>query len=1076
MKGNPRTWSRTGAFALVTVLSTAALWGCKNNETPDEGLVCEANQEQVQLPDGSVVCRTIDQQAVDPCAALVCAPLPGAVATVAQVINGTQCQCIAQGCQPTYELQGTQCIQPGAPCAVGFIRDDLTQNCVPDEAVSCFDVPASPLCIPTRCDEQPTSRDGQDLRTLGKCVEAPAPVAESCVDGCHNGIEDPHPWFGGPDLTCTGCHGGNPDANSRGEAHVGLPNEWRAASPDGTRPGYQDYWQYITLYGVEREVGGLEWLRFKNPGDLRVVDQSCGKSSGCHMDRAEHVKRSVMATEVGLVGVAQQRSGVGRPAALRRGDGVYKYDSTNGMTLGLAQLDSMAYDPTNPGGNPTGSVQAIQAFTIFNRGLTGYDQKDLLRETFDKQCGDCHLGNNGQNNRYADFRSSGCSSCHMPRALDGRARTSDPLINKREPSYPAAYAQIADFDINDPVNEQVDWLGPEQSHPIRHLLTRQMAAQRCGTCHVGSNRTDWQYRGYQIDPNRTAVAALANGDLAANQVQFTDEIDNNQNPDARYHGQAQNQVLRFIDWNADGLDDIPADIHYQAGLECMDCHTTGEMHNEIKLVKVAQVTDPSDPSQVQDMSGALWSHQDQATEVECVHCHGNLEYRALPYSVENRNPVRNLLVCAEPGEVIPNYERPVECDNLGNGRFLRSKFYARWHYVPQTYDTVNNASGVVRPDTLAGVYTLNSSIFHGRFNDSNTDGVGPCADGNVNNCFRDQLNNQGRVTQGFSHLGRQATSPVDQHQGGLECYACHSTWSNNCFGCHLRLIDTDGNNNDLRDYARSTGELTLGFIAEADFTYISPLDTQYGINSEGKIAQFLPETKMLLAHTDVNNEQYFGDTVIVNDDANIQYNIYRDRMGYGTRRYDTEEVGLLPRDDGLGYEEFAQMDNNAGQGANQFMPHTVQRSHPLMDCNNCHINLNQDNTALIQARFYANPNGFGNVSDYLNTLANTGITRNNSGAVVAVNAAAGYRFDQDIDPDGYSVDVQADWCVLQADGFPLCYNSHPFKQNTYGVQQTYRRDYPQSADVAGPLNSAMLNEMFNDIIVDNQGVLFRGNR
>ena len=42
---------------------------------------------------------------------------------------------------------------------------------------------------------------------------------------------------------------------------------------------------------------------------------------------------------------------------------------------------------------------------------------------------------------------------------------------------------------------------------------------------------------------------------------------------------------------------------------------------------------------------------------------------------------------------------------------------------------------------------------------------------------------------------------------------------------------------------RSTGELTLGFIAEADFTYISPLDQQYGINSEGKISQFLPETK-----------------------------------------------------------------------------------------------------------------------------------------------------------------------------------------------------------------------------------------
>ena len=1043
----------------------------------ENGGFCQPGQ--IEDPNNPGTCIA----APDVCAVINCQPLPGAQRTVAQAVNGTQCACVADGCQAGWTLEGGLCIQD-ANCDPGFIQAGI--NCVPDTTSSCYDVPASPLCIPTLCEEQPLSADGTDLRALGKCVEGTPPVAESCVNNCHNGIEDPHPWFTGPDLSCTGCHGGNPEATTRETAHVPIPAEWQVNSTQWGRPNLRYYWNYNTLFGVENFPGGLEWLRFMNPSDLRIADQSCGKASGCHQDRVENVRRSVMATEVGLVGVSQQRNGIAR-TILRGEGGVYKYDSTVGMTLGQPSLESLAYDEGNPAANPTGSVQRFTEFTINNREIFGqYDQVDLLLETYDKQCGDCHLGNNGQNNRYADFRGSGCASCHMPRALDGRSRSLDQMIRKDEPTYPAAYAQISNFDPNDLQNLNGNWLGPERSHVIRHRLTRQMAAQRCGTCHVGSNRTDWQFRGYQIDPNRTAVTALNDGFLNANQVQFTDEIDNNANAFARYHGQAQDQVLRYVDWNNDGLDDIPADIHFQAGLECMDCHTTGEMHNEIKLVRVAQVTDWNDPNQVQDMSGALWSHMDQSTEVECVHCHGNLEYRALPYAdgegnpVENRNPVKNLIVCLEQGETIPGYSPPAECGNLGRGRWMRSKFTGQWHYVPQTYDTVNNVGagtggGAVRPGSLSPIYTLNASMFHGRVNDSLTDGVGPCANGDLNNCYKDQNNNQVPITQGFSHLGRQATNAVDQHQGGMECYACHATWGNNCFGCHLRLIDTDGNVL-LRDYARSTGELTLGFIAEADFTYISPLDMQYGINSEGKISQFLPETKQLLAHTDRNNLQYFGTQVIVNNDANIQYNIYRDRAGYGTRQYATELVGLNLNSDGRAVEQFAQMDENAGQGFNQFMNHSVQRSHPLMDCNNCHLDLNQNNADAIQARFGANANGFGNVSAYLAVLANTGIVRNNSGFTVNVDAAAGFRFDANIDPNAFVVDIQSDWCVLAADGFPLCYNSHPLKQNTYGILQdpTYARAYPQLAPVAGPMPVNMLNEMFNDIVVDNVGVQYRG--
>ena len=329
--------------------------------------------------------------------------------------------------------------------------------CLLDEPASCYDVPQSPICIPTLCSEQPTAADGTELEPLGKCLNDPEPPIESCTNNCHNGIENPHPWFGGPDLTCTGCHGGNATATTRETAHVAIPSEWQVNSPQFGRPNLRYYWNYNTLFGVENFEGGLEWLRFRNPSDLRIADQSCGKNSGCHQDRVENTRRGVMATEVGLVGVAQARNGIAR-SVVRGDDALYKWDTTEAMTLGWATLETETYNPEF-----IGSVRRLTRFEIRNRENFGaYDQIDLLKEIYDKQCGDCHLGNAGANNRYADFRTSGCGSCHMAYALDGRSRSTDQMINKAEPTYPNAYAQIANFDPNDLQNLNGAWLGPER--------------------------------------------------------------------------------------------------------------------------------------------------------------------------------------------------------------------------------------------------------------------------------------------------------------------------------------------------------------------------------------------------------------------------------------------------------------------------------------------------------------------------------------------------------------------------------------------------------------------------------------
>src|SRR4029078_11024187 len=56
-----------------------------------------------------------------------------------------------------------------------------------------------------------------------------------------------------------------------------------------------------------------------------------------------------------------------------------------------------------------------------NSVITDSPLARLFIEQVTFTCGDCHLGSAGQNNRAGDFRSSGCSACHMPYSLTGRS-------------------------------------------------------------------------------------------------------------------------------------------------------------------------------------------------------------------------------------------------------------------------------------------------------------------------------------------------------------------------------------------------------------------------------------------------------------------------------------------------------------------------------------------------------------------------------------------------------------------------------------------------------------------------------
>ena len=114
-------------------------------------------------------------------------------------------------------------------------------------------------------------------------------------------------------LTCTGCHGGNPvprktsdDPKSiqqiKDEAHVRpkFPDEWKrdgkytGANPERTN----------TLLARE----SWEFVRFVNPGDLRVAAKTCG-GGACHEVESKNVARSMMTHGAMLWGAALYNNG-----------------------------------------------------------------------------------------------------------------------------------------------------------------------------------------------------------------------------------------------------------------------------------------------------------------------------------------------------------------------------------------------------------------------------------------------------------------------------------------------------------------------------------------------------------------------------------------------------------------------------------------------------------------------------------------------------------------------------------------------------------------------------------------------
>jgi hypothetical protein len=656
-------------------------------------------------------------------------------------------------------------------------------------------------------------------------------AAQSCM-GCHNGsqhddysgpgIENPHPFPGADNLQCTTCHGGDPNGVDKDTSHVPPPPQIGDRAFQATNA--LAYFNKLTLAGMDKfpdyTVNGrtwtsLEYLQFLNPSDLRVATQQRGCGM-CHVGHATALSRMPIATTMGIFSGASFATGQSNTVAGQQG---LFGDTAADMAFRAVTNPNYVHDPDKVGEvgqlveAPVWSVrgQSGAGFLFNNQAfnsagladdvnpdgslISGSPMAKLYQEQVSFTCGDCHLGSSGANNRYGDFRPSGCAACHMPYSLSGRTGSSDPNVPQNEPLDPD--------DIDEPERAHV------ASHRIRGVARtlangvqlQGIGDHTCAGCHQGSNRMVQQYWGNRLDQNqdlRFGFQYPAQPARFRNTAQdtrlFDPAVGNN-----TFNGRNANQYISFEDYDGDDRDDTPEDIHYEAGMGCVDCHGSVEIHGNVGAAN----------------GGDIVSRMGHAIAIRCESCHGSADAYATTAQGLNYQNQQVTLAVDSKGRVL----RHVEVDANGD-YWLTSRLTGNRHYIWQTRDAIVD-NGKLHPITGAPLYSAKASYAMGRDDGNAANGTGP--------------HQTGMAAAGFSHMDN------------MECSSCHASWSVTCVGCHLEGEYNNGNN-----FSNITGQRIVYRQKFADFTYQHVVPFQLGVGPKNKIMTMAANTKVFFRYNDLN--------------------------------------------------------------------------------------------------------------------------------------------------------------------------------------------------------------------------------
>ncbi len=592
-------------------------------------------------------------------------------------------------------------------------------------------------------------------------------------------------------LGCVDCHGGDSSIRLPARSPTSSAEYLRAKGqahpqPRGGKSGGSA--------GPVRAYAGwlrLDWdyVRFVNPGDLRVAEKTCGLA-GCHTAEVRKVQTSMMTHGAMLWGAALYNNGAyplktphfgesygpdGRPQRLLTFPPPTPDEIENkGVLPSLEPLQR--WEISQPGnvlrvfergarrrpelGNPDpGEDPGKPEIKLSERGFGTELRTDPVFLGLQKtRLLDPLLSFPGANDQPGDYRASGCTACHVIYANDRSAEHSGAV---------ASYGNFGWSATQDPTIPH-----NESGHPIRHEFTRSIPSSQCMVCHIhpGTNMVatyfgytwwdnemdgshmwpaqqrhpdaDAQSRIQARNPEGSATRGLwsdVNFLEKTGTPEFNQQLERTQFADFHSHGWIFRAVFKH-DRKGTLLDsqDKPVAVDdpgkFNKAVHLKDIHLEKGMHC-------------IDCHFEQDShgNGKLYGETRNAVEIDCVDCHGSVLQRSTLITSGNAAPKAGTSLG---GLRTPWRERRFYWKE---GRLYQRSMLDRnteWEVV-QVLDTITPGN--------------------------------------------QHYSEKSRLAKTIQQDGQSwGDVPVDESRlahanSRMTCYACHSSWAPTCYGCHLSM-------------------------------------------------------------------------------------------------------------------------------------------------------------------------------------------------------------------------------------------------------------------------------------------------
>lgn len=520
--------------------------------------------------------------------------------------------------------------------------------------------------------------------------------------------------------------------------------------------------------------GGLEAF-VRDPGSIWIADKTCGL---CHAQTVSNMKKALMQTEAGKIQGNLWAWGSEKTQKVHLGNYDVKDEDGPEPAWGTVEYKNYMHQMIKnyPDQFPTELKQLP---------LPAQTEEELLNKSVDElaynasltyqrsDCQRCHIGVRGRKGR-GDWRGMGCSACHIPYSNEGLYEGNDPTIDKTEHGHLLVHSIQGTRDAPVEVNgKSFSGLHPET----------------CNSCHNRGKRIGVSYVGLMEQP-------------------YGSPIQEGGKDQPKTHGK------RYAH--------IKADLHFESGMTCQDCHTSIDMHGD----------------------GNIFGTTLAQVEIECSDCHGS--------------------TTKFPWELALGYGEKFDI-NISQAQRGVAQSLPAWMEQGKVYDVKGGYLLSTRGNPLGNVV---------KDKDSNKV-IAHLASGKD---LEVPLLKTKHEMGTFTPKGKVAMESVEAHIDNMECYTCHADWAPQCYGCHVKVDYTKGNKKidwiasgsfhskngeTLESLLGSKGTTQLGKVSETR-SYLRWEDPILGINGEGLVTPIVPGCQVTFTVIDPE-----GKTTILNKQARV---------------------------------------------------------------------------------------------------------------------------------------------------------------------------------------------------------------